>query len=179
MGVALALGTCECGCGTAVRRRFVHGHNPSGPPRTDTRARLLTKIVDADGCWEWQGWIDAKGYGHVWAAGTMNPAHRVAYEVFVGPIPAGLQIDHLCRNRRCVRPDHLEPVTAWENRRRGVLPLRDAAQRARAVCSHGHALSGDNLYVRPTGTTCCRICRLDQGRRHDAVRRQRRAKAKR
>ncbi|HEY8766071.1 MAG TPA: HNH endonuclease signature motif containing protein [Dehalococcoidia bacterium] len=74
------------------------------------------------GCWPWTGVIHPLGYGHVNIPGTRNPqmAHRASYEFFVGPIPDGLELDHLCRNRGCVNPSHLEPVTHLENVRRGA-----------------------------------------------------------
>ena len=85
--------------------------------------RFEAKIVRSDGCWTWTGHHNRKGYGafgiklnEKW---TSEPIHRIAYELWVGPIPKGRQIDHLCRNRGCCRPDHLEVVTAAENSRRG------------------------------------------------------------
>lgn len=69
-------------------------------------------------CWEWCGELSSNGYGRVWLAGKRVAAHRAYYEQEIGPIPAGLQMDHLCRNKRCVNPAHLEPVTNRENQRR-------------------------------------------------------------
>ena len=70
------------------------------------------------GCWEWCGEINHKGYGRLWTGGKRYFAHRAYYEVTHGPIPEGHEIDHLCRNRRCVNPDHLEAVAPVENQRR-------------------------------------------------------------
>lgn len=82
-------------------------------------ARFWSKVEVTDGCWFWTGWLNKKGYGQFDIPGWKPRAHRLAYELMVGRILDGLQLDHLCRNRRCVRPDHLEPVTNRENSRRG------------------------------------------------------------
>ena len=90
--------------------------------------RLMAKVrKDSTGCWNWAGADNGNGYGVIGIGrreeGTAL-VHRVAYEQIVGPIPAGLHIDHLCRNRLCVNPDHLEPVTKYENDRRRDEALR-------------------------------------------------------
>lgn len=114
--------------------------------------------VDASGdCWEWTGGT-GKGYGRAKnRSGLSKQAHRVAYELLVGPVPEGLQIDHLCRNRTCVNPDHLEVVTSRVNTRRG---FSFAGLRARQTeCVNGHAFDAANTYLRPdNGTRVCRIC---------------------
>lgn len=103
------------------------------------RIRSLSKPVES-GCWEWQAFRDEDGYGRV-STPTRGRfrAHRVSYEEFVGPIPAGLTIDHLCQNKACVNPEHLEPVTAVENHRRWA--------ESRTHCKHGHEFSPENTYV--------------------------------
>lgn len=98
------------------------------------------------GCWIWIGSIDGNGYGQIQTRNRRYPraAHRYTYQTLMGEIPHGLQIDHLCRNRQCVNPAHLEPVTFLENVRRG-----DAGkyQSRRTHCPHGHEYSGDNLVI--------------------------------
>lgn len=83
--------------------------------------RFWAKVEVTSGCWLWTGAPDRKGYGHLHVAGRSVKAHRFAYELLVGPIPAGHVIDHLCRTEGCVRPDHLEAVRQVTNVRRGAL----------------------------------------------------------
>lgn len=105
-------------------------------------------------CWEWSGQIDRDGYGR--RSGHL--AHRLVFEATRGPIPAGLQLDHLCRNRRCVNPDHLEAVTNAENQRRGVA--------ARPTCLWGHVFDAGNTYFRKSGgLRQCRTCNRQAQRR--------------
>lgn len=112
-------------------------------------------------CWEWTGSKDRCGYGVIWFDQHYKKAHRVAYLHIVGPIPEGLVLDHLCRNPACVRPDHLEPVTVWENTRRGTGPL--AKNSAATHCPKGHEYSPGNTYVH-SGKRSCRECRRVQAR---------------
>jgi HNH endonuclease len=118
------------------------------------------------GCFIWMGNISWNGYGTLKIGykkeGNRKTewAHRAAYEYFVGPIPEGMDLDHKCRMRCCVNPDHLEPVTRVENTRRGnlfsVLKARAALQ---THCKRGHALSGSNLRISTGGSRLCRTCR--------------------
>lgn len=81
-------------------------------------ANMRCRIAVGERCWDWTGAVTSRGYGSVGHDGRIQSTHRVAYELLIGPIPPGLQIDHLCRNKLCCNPWHLEPVTAQENRRR-------------------------------------------------------------
>ncbi len=118
------------------------------------------------GCFIWTGNLSWNGYGTLKMGykreGNRRTewAHRAAYEYFVGPIPEGLDLDHKCRMRCCVNPDHLEPVTRGENTKRGLLPGMLRAQKAAQThCKSGHPLSGDNLKMSVSGGRLCRACR--------------------
>lgn len=116
--------------------------------------------VDAEGdCWLWTATVNHHGYGQIGTVGRkLGMAHRVGYELLVGPIAPGLELDHLCRNPRCVNPDHLEPVTHAENMRRAPWTAPNS-KRAKTHCPHGHPYSGDNLFVNKRGRRECRTCR--------------------
>lgn len=127
-----------------------------GDSRLPERFWAKTQI-SANGCWEWTAQIAHHGYARYSFNGRTSKAHRVAYEQLVGPIPAGLVIDHLCRVRHCVNPAHLEPVTNAENLRRGewVLPTRVAALRTH--CRQGHAYA-EHGAPDVRGGRRCRAC---------------------
>jgi hypothetical protein len=108
------------------------------------------------GCWIWTGHERCAGYGGIQVDGRAMLAHRVAYEMFVGPIPVGMEIDHKCRVTFCVNPTHLEPVTHRENVERGAL---GGLNRAKTHCPQGHPYDGDNLFMQSNGSRTCRACR--------------------
>lgn len=106
-----------------------------------------TVKIARTGCWQWTGYICSDGYGGMKRSGKLVRAHRLSYEAFKGPIPSGLSIDHLCRNKLCVNPEHLEAVSIRENTLRGIGPSAENARKM--FCINGHILIGDNVTMRP------------------------------
>lgn len=115
----------------------------------------VDQTPDGRGCWLWLAATTA-GYGVIRDEGRMVGAHVVSYRINVGPIPEGLEIDHLCRVRTCVNPRHLEPVTHKENLRRGPGPSTENSQKTH--CSRGHEYSEANTWRSKQGKRQCRAC---------------------
>lgn len=127
-----------------------------GRPRLNLHVRFWTNVLppDENGCWIWTGYT-SKGYGRIRLPGR-GPhvfVHRWVYELMVGPIPAGLTLDHVwargCRSKACVNPEHLEPVTTAENSARKV---------RKSECPSGHPFVGDNIKINKRGAWVCRTC---------------------
>lgn len=116
------------------------------------------------GCWLWIGAVLKNGYGVASRDGRSALAHRVSYEAHIGPIPDGMHLDHLCRMRCCVNPDHLEPVTPAENLRRGE------GQKPHAVCRRGHPMTPDNLVYDNGHIRRCATCSRAKNNRYYAMR---------
>lgn len=116
------------------------------------------EVHQPSGCWQWRGTIERWGYGQFSLgkkAGKFR-AHRVAYSVLIGPVPDGMQLDHLCRNNGCVNPDHLQVTTGRINTLRGYGTSGMNARKTH--CKRGHELSGDNIYQYGNRRSC-KLCK--------------------
>lgn len=127
-----------------------------GPNLSEIRVRELAATKGSDECWNWTGTIKSDGYGTAWFRGRTLGAHRIAYQLLVGSVPDGLCLDHLCRNRSCVNPAHLEPVTTRENILRGEAPPAKFA--VATHCIRGHEFSPENTYYQAGGRRACHAC---------------------
>lgn len=141
-------------------------------PRPTPWERFVAKVqIEDSGCWTWLGQLNNRGYGWVKRDGRRQLAHVWAYTEARGPVPEGLELDHLCHtesecpggdycpHRRCVNPDHLEPVTHQENMRRGRTGMATGAlNRAKTHCPHGHLLDGVRKVGKGLGERYCKTC---------------------
>ena len=131
--------------------------------RLTPETRFWGKVHKTEGCWLWTGTRNTAGYGTFKYLGKNALAHRIAYQWESGPIQAGLYLDHLCHERRCVRPSHLEPVTPKINAHRSDSPI--AANATKTHCMRGHEFTSDNTYSPPGKIQRhCRQCRRELAR---------------
>ena len=130
---------------------------PTGPKRRPPWDRFWSKVDASGDCWEWTASVRGAGYGQFnWEPGRIIEAHRAVWELLIGPIPDGMVIDHLCENKLCVNPDHLQVTTQRVNvTRSGLSPSGKATRRTH--CPQGHPLSGVNLRM-VAGKRRCKTC---------------------
>ncbi|MFK8844751.1 HNH endonuclease signature motif containing protein [Streptomyces sp. Ac-502] len=121
-------------------------------------------VAGPSACILWCGARTPQGYGQLYVSGRNLSVHRIAYAEFVGPIPGGLEIDHLCRVRHCVNPHHLRAVTHAENTRRAI-------RSSLVICRRGHALTPENVYLHKDGIRECRVCKRARNNAYSARRR--------
>lgn len=145
-------------CGPHYKRKWRHGDPLAGGAfqHEPLRVRLARLYEAGPGCWLWKGTLDRIGYGNVVVERHTYRAHRVVYEALIGPIGDGLELDHLCRNKACVNPAHLEPVTHSENLRRHYATVTS--------CPHGHDYDEVNTYRDTSGKRRCRSCMRERQR---------------
>lgn len=132
---------------------------------------VRARPVDSDGCWLYAGKMNAYGYGFITSGRKLRAmAHRAMYETIIGPIPEGLQLDHLCRVTQCINPDHLEPVTPRVNVLRSHSVT--SAKARQTHCKRGHPFNDRNTY-RHENHRRCRVCMRDLRReRYRKLRRE-------
>lgn len=114
--------------------------------------------IQSNGCWNWKGHLGSGGYGRCNNRAGQSLAHRAFYTILKGDIPDGMQLDHLCRNRMCVNPDHLEPVNQKDNQLRGVLARGKPNSTRKDFCRRGHPMKGDNVRYYKNGKYTLRMC---------------------
>jgi len=140
-------------------------------PEQLQRFEKYVHIEPNTACWLWVGAQTSAGYGELVIGSKRGPgprmgyAHRLSYEHYIGPIPKGLQLDHLCRQRCCCNPAHLEPVTHAENMARCDKVACGRLNRSKTHCLRGHTFDERNTFVRSTGARRCRACERDAATR--------------
>lgn len=171
------LARCDCGAERVLRQQDLRKAtrcSPECPRAIEGRLLSYISIDPSTECWSWTGHVTNGGYGQVKVAGEMRLAHRAAYALWRGPLTPSLTIDHLCRNTRCINPQHLEEVTQRENILRGT---GVAAQNIRkTACPQGHPYAGENLRSYRYSGRMIRACRTCTNARNLINLRNRRAR---
>jgi hypothetical protein len=169
-------GVCPCGATFATKhqdQKYCSRACLYAAQKVAVADRFWTKVdmsAGPAGCWRWRACVGPDGYGRLMVQKRPVGAHRIAYELLVGPIPAGLELDHLCRNRGCCNPAHLEPVTHRENALRGV--GFGGINAKKTHCPHGHPYEGANVYRDANGERRCRECHRQESRQRAAQQRE-------
>lgn len=128
--------------------------------------RFFDKVEITTSCWLWHGTVSRSGYGSFSIRNRDGRSHRFTYELFIGPLPSGLEIDHLCKVRNCVNPEHLEAVSHRENLLRGSGIAAINSQKT--ACVHGHEYNDMSTYTNSLGERRCRICKRIQNNSEQA-----------
>ena len=123
----------------------------------DIKLSERIKFNEENTCWEWIGTLYNNGYGRISINNKSSYVHRLTYELYIGKIPTGKELDHLCRNRRCCNPEHLEAVTHRENIRRGKTGKHNSEK---THCKRGHPYTKENTHIKPNGWRQCKLCTL-------------------
>lgn len=150
--------------------RIVAKRNRSSYTKNPVVRLLRTVEFDESGCWAWKGTIDHDGYGRVYHLGKKVRAHRLSYELLVGELTPGLVVDHVCRNKACINPDHLELVSQSENVKRSLPTSKNGMTRGkykkRPTCYRGHFKEWDH---QADGYKPCRECQKIRNKERRAV----------
>ena len=128
--------------------------------------RLMEKVDKTTSCWNWTASLDRFGYGQFRYGKTMARAHRISYFIHKKELPSNIFLDHTCRNKKCVNPDHLEPVTNYENLKRGNHNMN------KQVCKRGHPIDigNPNTYIQPSNKQrSCRMCNKERKQKYREV----------
>ena len=148
-----------------ILSRFPLANNPvAGVSLDDVLSRIIKHVTVKNGCWLANYWLNEEGYSKVGVGGKIYRLHRLMFTLCVGGLPKDLQLDHLCRNRNCFNPDHLQIVSCKENARRGLLGDRN---RKKTHCPQGHPYNYENTRVKFARGWVMRICRVCDKIKHN------------